>query len=153
VQRVGKRPRTDKLTNGDLLRKGTLGADPVLPAIVHGLTDPEELSEEKEDGGDERAGQAHQSATHDGTGVDADDGEEDGEASGPYDGIEAGRYEVVRCDAVEPGKVRGVFHVHEHAGNLYDQTKRKGCKWRGECSQRGGRYQSKERKAHASSHQ
>jgi hypothetical protein len=94
---------------------------------VHSLTDPEKLSEEKGKGGNERGGQPSQSATHDGIGVDTDDGKENGEASGPYDCIEGGGYEVVRCDAVELGEVRGVFYVHEHASNLDDQTE-KGCK-------------------------
>jgi hypothetical protein len=95
------------LANGNLLRKGTLGARFVLPAIMRGLrlTDPEKLGEEKANGSDERAGEPPQSATDDGIGVDTDDREEDGEASTPYDGIEGGGYEVVRCDAVEPGKV------------------------------------------------
>jgi hypothetical protein len=97
--------RTDKLANGDLLRKGTLGARLVLPAVMHGFADPEKLCEEKADGSDERACEPAQSATHDGIGVDTDDREEDGEASTPYDGIEGGGYEVVGCDAVDPGKV------------------------------------------------
>jgi hypothetical protein len=112
-------PRTDKLANGDLLRKGTLGGTIVLPAVMPCFTDPEKLGEEKENGTDERASEPPQSATHDGIGVDADDREEDGEASTPYDGIEGGGYEVVRCDAVEPGKVIRVVHVHEHAGKLH----------------------------------
>jgi hypothetical protein len=97
--------RTDKLANGDLLRKGTLGARLVLPAVMHGFTDPEKLREEKDNGSDERASEPPQSVTHDGIGVDTDDREEDGEASTPYDGIEGGGYEVVRCDAVELGKL------------------------------------------------
>lgn len=71
---------------------------------MHGFTDPEKLGEEKGNGSDERASEPPQSATHDGIGVDTDDREEDGEASTPYDGIESGSYEVVRCDAVKLGK-------------------------------------------------
>ena len=111
--------RTDKLANGDLLRKGTLGATLVLPAVMHGFTDPEKLGEEKDNSTDECGSEPHQFATHDGIGVDADDREKDGKASTPYDGIEGGGYEVVRCDAVEPGKFTRVVHVHEHAGNLH----------------------------------
>lgn len=92
------------MANGDLLWKGTLGANLILPAIMHGFTDPEKLGEEKGNGSNERASEPPQSATNDGIGVDTDDREEDGEASTPYDGIEGGGYEVVRCDAVEPGK-------------------------------------------------
>lgn len=111
--------RTDKLANGNLLREGTLGACLVLPAVMHGFTDQEKLHEEESDGSDESASEPPQSATHDGIGVDTDDREEDGEASTPYDGIEGGGYEVVRGDAVEPGKVGRVLYVHEHAGNLH----------------------------------
>ena len=92
---------------------------------MHGLTDPEKLSEEKGKSSNEREDQPSQPATHDGIGVDTDDGKENGEASGPYDCIEGGGYKVVRCDAVEPGKVRGVFHVHEHASNLDEETKKR----------------------------
>ena len=80
--------RTDKLTNGDLLRKRTLRASLVLPAVMHGLTDPKKLGEEKGESSNERGGQPPQSALHAGIGVDTDDGEEDGKASGPYDGVE-----------------------------------------------------------------
>ena len=72
---------------------------------MHGFTDPEKLGEEKDNGSDEGASEPPQSATDDGIGVDTDDREEDGEASTPYDGIEGGGYEVVRCDAVELRKV------------------------------------------------
>lgn len=80
--------RTDKLTNGDLLWKGTLRASLVLPAVMHGLANPKKLGEEKGEGSNERGGQPPQSATRAGIGVDTDDGEENGKASGPYDGIE-----------------------------------------------------------------
>jgi len=90
-----------------------------------GFTDPEKLREEKGNGSDERAGEPPQSATHDGIRIDADDREEDGETSTPYDGIKGGGYEVIRCDAVKPGKVRRVFYVHEHATNLHEQTEKR----------------------------
>ena len=112
--------RTDKLTNGDLLWKGTLGASLVLPAVVHCLTDPKELSEVKAKGSDERASEPPHSASRDGIRRASNDGDEDGEASGPYDSIEGGGYEVVRCDAVEPREVLGMVYVHEHAGNLHE---------------------------------
>jgi hypothetical protein len=86
---------------------------------MHCFTDPEKLGEEEGNGSDERASEPPQSATHDGIGVDTDDREEDGEASTPYDCIEGGGYEVVRCDAIEPGKIRRSLYVHEHAGNLH----------------------------------
>ena len=70
-------------------------------------------------GGDEGGSEPPQSATHDGIGVDSDDREEDGEAGTPYDGIEGGGYEVIGCDAIEPGEFVRVVHVHEHASNLY----------------------------------
>ena len=119
---------------------------------MHGLADPEKLSEEKGKSSNERGRQPSQSATHDGIGVDTDDGKENGEASGPYDCIEGRGYEVVRCDAVEPRKVRGMFHVHEHASNLDDETKKdvNGIFF---VEKQYGRYQRRERKAHASSHQ
>lgn len=91
---------------------------------MHCLTDPEKLSEEKAKGGDERASQPPQSASHDGIRRASDDGHEDGEASGPYDGIKGGGYEVVRCDAVEPRELRGMVYVHEHAGNLHEKTEK-----------------------------
>ena len=112
--------RTDKLANGDLLRKGTLGVRLVPPAVMHGFTDPEKLREEKGYGSDECAGEPPQSATHDRIGVDTDDGEEDGEASAPYNAIEAEGYEVVRRDAAESRKIRFVVYVHEHAGKLHE---------------------------------
>ena len=84
-----------------------------------GFTDPEKLGEEKDNSTDEGGSEPPQSVTHDGIGVDANDREEDGKASTPYDGIEGGGYEVIRCDAVDPRKFIGVVHVHEHARELH----------------------------------
>lgn len=113
---------TDELTDGDLLRKRTLRADLVLPAVRHSLAGPEELSVEETEGSDEGASQPHQAATPDGIRVDADDRKEDGESCGPYDCVKGHGHEVVGCDAIKPGEVRRVFYVHEHGGNLDYQT-------------------------------
>jgi hypothetical protein len=87
---------------------------------MHGFTDPEKLRKEKDNGSDERAGEPPQSATHDRIGVDTDDGEEDGEASAPYNAVEGEGYEVVRGDAAESRKIRCVVYVHEHASKLHE---------------------------------
>ena len=113
---------TDELTDSDLLGKRTLRADLVLPAVGHSLARPEELGIEETESRDEGGGQPPQAGTPDGIRVDADDRKEDGEPGGPYDRVKGHGHEVVRCDAIEPGEVRRVFYVHEHGGELDDQT-------------------------------
>jgi hypothetical protein len=88
--------------------------------------------------------------------VDADDGEEDGEPRGPYDGVEGRGQEVVGRNAVEPGEVQGVVDVHKHGNKLDKETvDNKAARSEGLHMMILGNawYKSRERKTQASSHQ
>ena len=94
--------RTYELTNWNLLRKRALGASHVLPVVVVALADPKKLGEEKANGADKHDCKPLQALTHEGLWIDADDREEDGYPSGPYDCVETGGHKVVSDDALEP---------------------------------------------------